>query len=209
MKVYFSTLMIAFLLIFSNLFSLYRDYKTDCDEDNRYYHYYSPYCFNHAPDNDQDWISSRLIQYIPANNPTCCKCEKPSIYLGYVDPDFRKYRSHFIHQLEHCQKHSKCQCYWPEYSSISAEISDKAYLLFRDLITTTALSNLLENEEKQKNFIENPGWFLNKHGLTISFIAQQFDSLITTMCIRILQTMQQLSMKKEKQQKSKISWMTS
>ncbi len=47
-------------------------------------------------------------------------------------------------------------------------------MLFRDLINTTALSNLLENEEKQKKFIENPGWFLNKHGLTISFVAQQF-----------------------------------
>jgi tetratricopeptide (TPR) repeat protein len=169
------TAWITFLsLISSALFALHRDYKSDCEEDNQYQFYYEPYCLNHSPGNYQQWLSSSLAKYIPAKGPTCCKCNNHSVYVGYLDPDFRKYRSHLIHQLEYCRKHSKCHCYWPEYSSQAAEISDKAYLLFRDLITTTALASLLKNEDEQRKFIDNPGWFLNKHGLTISFIAQQF-----------------------------------
>lgn len=174
MKKYFGIFQLVALLIFSNIFALHRDYKSDCEENNRYQSYYAPYCLNHVPDSYQKWLSSNLAKYIPAKGSTCCKCDNQSIYLGYLDPDFRKYRSHLIHQLEYCQNNSKCHCYWPEYSSKAAEISDKAYLLFRDLITTTALSYLLDNEDEQKKFIDNPGWFLNKRGLTISFIVQQF-----------------------------------
>jgi hypothetical protein len=140
--------------------------------------FYYPYCPNHSPDGYPDWIPSNLINRIPTSKVQCLKCKNKSIYLGYIDPDFKKFRSHLIHQLKYSAKHSQCQCLWPEYSPKAAKISDAAYLLFRNLLTTTALSELLEDEKKQKKFLENPGWFLNKHGLTISFIAQQLSNSI-------------------------------
>lgn len=174
MKKYLATLTALLLIVSSSLFALNRDYKSDCDEDNSYQSYYYPYCPRHAPDGYPDWLPSSLVKFIPATGPECRKCYDRSIYLGYVDPDFKKYCSHLEQQLEHCSQHTNCNCYWPEYSLEAAQISDSAYLLFRDLISTTALSNLLDNENEQRSFIDNPGWFLNKHGLTISFIAQQF-----------------------------------
>lgn len=168
-------LLVALLLLLSsNLCALNRDYKTDCDEDSRYQNYYYPYCLQHAPGDYPDWLSSRLVKFIPTIGPKCKNCHSKSIYLGYIDPDFRKYRAHLEQQLEHSSQYTSCNCYWPEYSLEAAKISDAAYLLFRDLISTTALSNLLDNEKEQRTFIDNPGWFLNKHGLTISCIAQQF-----------------------------------
>ena len=174
MKKYLIALTPFLLLFCSCLLALNRDYKADCDKQDRYQDYYNPYCSKHAPNGNSKWIPSDLINLIPAIGKKCCKCENSSIYLGYFDPDFKKYRTHLVHQLKYNQKNTQCSCYWPEYSSQAAQINDEAYLLFKDLITHTALSNLLENEENQKNFIKNPGWFLNKHGLSISFIAQQF-----------------------------------
>lgn len=103
-KKYFYFLLAILLLAISNLFALHRDYKSDCEEDNRYQQYYNPYCLGHAPDDYRGWLSTSLAKYIPARGPTCCECEKHSIYLGYLDPDFKKYRLHFIHQLEYCRK---------------------------------------------------------------------------------------------------------
>ncbi len=173
MKTFLTTFTALFLIVFSNLLGLNRDYKTDCDEDNAYQNYYYPYCLIHAP-NAPDWIASSLVDHIPSTGPTCRRCNKKSIYLGYIDPDYKKYRSHLEQQLKHSEQHTNCNCYWPEYSSEAADISNLAYFLFKDLISTTALSNLLDDENEQRAFVDNSGWFLNKHGLTISFIAQQF-----------------------------------
>lgn len=102
---------VILLLISFDLFGLYRDYKSNCEEDNRYQHYYNSYCLSHASENCQEWLSSSLAICIPAKGPQCCKCEKPSIYLGYLDLDFQKYRLHFIHQLKYCKENSQCHCY--------------------------------------------------------------------------------------------------
>ncbi len=168
------SLFAIFSLLIVNLFSLNREYRSDCDEDNRFQDYYNPCCSNHAPCGFPDWIFSNLIKLIPATGAECIKCNKKSIYLGYLDPDFKKYRSHFINQLQYYKRNSNCDCYWPEYSSRASKINDSAYLLFRELISNTALSDLLKYPEEQRIFIGNPGWFLNSHGLTVSFIAQQF-----------------------------------
>jgi len=135
--------------------------------------YYQTYCLDHTP-LAPDWIPNNQKKIIPTLKAKCSICNRSSIYLGYFDPDFRKFRGHFLAYLEYCNKNSSCSCYWPEKATEAAKISDLAYLLFKDLIKTTALSDLLKNEEDQKKFIENPVWFLNLHGLTVSLIAHQF-----------------------------------
>jgi tetratricopeptide (TPR) repeat protein len=166
--------LLAYLFL-PQLEALNRDYRSDCDEDETYQNYYKPYCLYHAPGNYPDGISHELFYLIPQTGPAeCCQCYDLSCYLGYIDYDFKKYLPHLKRHLEYCSQHNDCVCYWPEYSQEAALISDTAYILFRDLISTTALSNLIEDENQQKELVENPCWFLNKHGLTILFIAQQF-----------------------------------
>jgi hypothetical protein len=137
----------------SDALALNRDYKSDCDEDNSYQFYYQAYCLKHAPNGYPSWISPNLYKLIPAEGIRCCKCYDQSSYLGYTDPDFEKYRSHLERQLKYFSQHKSCKCYWPEFSSEAAKISDLAYILFRNLISTTALSSLLNNESAQRDFI--------------------------------------------------------
>ena len=165
--------LLAYLFL-PQLEALNRDYRSDCEEDNNYQNYYYPYCLYHAPGNSSTGIDSDLLNLIPATGPECRNCYDQSIYLGYLDLDFKKYLPHLKQHLEYSAQHADCYCLWPEYSQEAAQISDTAYILFRDLISTTALSNLIEDESEQKELVENPCWFLNKHGLAISFIAQQF-----------------------------------
>lgn len=165
--------LLAYLFL-PQLEALNRDYRSDCEEDNTYQNYYYHYCLYHAPVHSPDGIASALLNLIPALGPECRNCYDQSIYLGYLDLDFKKYLPHLKQHLEYSSQYTGCFCLWPESSQEAAQISDTAYILFRDLISTTALSNLIEDERKQKKLIENPCWFLNKHGLTISFIAQQF-----------------------------------
>lgn len=174
MKKYLILLIVFFSIASSSIFALNRDYKSECDEDQFYQNYYSPYCPWHVPVEAHQWIPTDLTRFIPETGQKCSICQSPSIYLGYIDPDFQKYHAHFKQQLYHCDKHRKCDCYWPEYSSRAAQISDIAYLLFKDLILTTSLSTLLTDEKEQKAWMQNPGWFLNRHGLTIAFIVHQF-----------------------------------
>lgn len=162
------------LIFLSQLEALNRDYRFDCEEDNTYQDYYYPYCLYHVPFNFPKGIPSKLLKCIPKTGPECRECSSSSIYLGYLDLDFKKYLPNLKQQLEYCSQYIDCACLWPEYSLEAAQISDTAYLLFRDLISTTALSNLIENERDQRKLVENPCWFLNKHGLTISFIVHQF-----------------------------------
>ncbi len=169
--IFFTLCIYLFLL---QIEALNRDYCSDCEEDNTYQYYYYPYCLYHAPGNSPEGLPSNLLHLIPATGSECKDCYNSSIYLGYLDIDFKKYFPHLKQQLEYCNQYKNCGCLWPEYSQEAAQISDTAYLLFRDLISTTALSCLIENESEQRELIKNPYWFLNKHGLTISFIAQQF-----------------------------------
>lgn len=177
MKLYFNILFaLCTILFYSDLDALNRDYKNNCDKDNSFRHYYEHYCIEHAPGECPDDIDCALLSLIPATGPKCRDCDEKSIYLGYLDPDFQKYKIHLSRQLEYINYnyYYNCTCYWPEYSYEASQISDLAYLLFRDMITSTKLLNLIKDEKEQKKFINNPGWFLNIHGLTISFIAQQF-----------------------------------
>src|SRR5438128_929178 len=134
--------LVIFFAILASLFlpqleALNRDYRSDCENnDNIYQHYYYPYCLYHAPVDFPDEISSDLLDFIPATGPECRKCYKQSLYLGYLDLDFKKYLSHLKQHLEYSSHHTGCFCLWPEYSQEAAQISDTAYILFRDLIFT-------------------------------------------------------------------------
>lgn len=171
MPILFAVFAILFL---PQMAALNRDFRSDCEDDNTYQNYYYPSCLKDAPGDRPEGIKSDLLNLIPATGPTYRDCWDQSIYLGYIDLDFKKYLFHLNQHLEYQSQHSDCLCLWPEYSQEAALISDTAYLLFRDIISTTALSNLLENENEQRELIENSCWFLNKHGLTVSFIVQQF-----------------------------------
>ncbi|HEV8050948.1 MAG TPA: hypothetical protein VGP47_00520 [Parachlamydiaceae bacterium] len=169
----------------SELQSLSRDYTPDyiqilcalCDEDDfeegEEYHFCVEHCWHQLRTKPSE-IRTFYFYQIPGTGPECTCCDFPSIYLSYVDQDFKKYTSHLKQQLEFYSDHKECTCYWPEYSQEAGQISDMAYLLFRDLISTTALSKLLTREKEQRKFIENSYSFLGKHKLTISLIAQQF-----------------------------------
>lgn len=162
---------------FYHLEALNRDYrvetgvnKQDCN----------PFCFYHAC---AKWpfpngvLDVSIFYDLPNVAKKCVNCEskdkRPAIYSGYVDLPLRKYLGHLEKQANFYILFN-CPCLWPECSEKAAQISDKAYLLFNDLILTTQLSELLENKKAQKKFIKNEGIHLNEHLLTISFIAHQF-----------------------------------
>lgn len=165
----------AFLFL-QKLESLKRDYDS-CTH---------PHCFEHLTQAQLKYalLTPDLTPLLPAVGKRCISdenvttreiryCPNLSIYPGYISFGYTKYSPHLKRHLEYCQKNRDCTCYWPEYSKEAAQISDYAYLLFKDLIITTALSELLDDEKEQLKFtLSQEGWF-NKHGLTIALIAKQ------------------------------------
>lgn len=77
-------------------------------------------------------------------------------------------------ELDETYQNYDCYCLCPEYSEEAAEIKDTAYILFCDLISTTALSNLIEDEQVQRELVGNTSCFLNIHELARSFVDQRF-----------------------------------
>lgn len=164
-----------FVSIFFHLEALNRDFPTRGH----------PHCFKHLTPAQlrSSELTHELAYFLPATGKQCIEdedfihgikyCPNKSMYHGYVDFNYSKYRHHLRRHLEYCSQHPDCNCYWPEHSQAAAEISDCAYLLFRDLILTTALSDLLDDFDEQMRFIETDLTLLNAHGLSISFIAKQ------------------------------------
>ena len=177
-------------IVFANLLpfqlkALNRDYS---------FSYYCRHCTEHIPIPQLKYskLTSELSLLIPHGNKQCVTkyyydeddddyyegpqrsytCPNFAIYEGYIDYAFLRYSFHLKRHLEYCQKNPSCHCYWPEYSQEAAEISDTAYLLFRDLILTTKLSMLLDDSKQQIAF-NTDILDLNLHGLTIAFIAKQ------------------------------------
>ncbi len=164
-------ILITFLLLFSSsLMALHRDYHLSFDQSNFYY----PYCLKHTPGNYRDWVPGQLANLIPITGSACLTCNQTSIYPGYLDPVFQQYSIHLIHQLNYTKKNPTCHCYWPEYSPQAAIINDQAYLLFRNLIRTTALANLITDEAAQRTFAGNFNYIFNEHGVTLCFVSKQF-----------------------------------
>lgn len=149
--------------IFTQLNALNRDYNE----------FGYPHCYKHLTPFQlkNSALTHELAQFIPAFGRNCIyvedfttwkelQCPNLSIYKGYVDYGYCKYRHHLKRHLEYCQQNPNCTCYWPECSDKAAQISDLAYLYFSDLIATTALSELLEDWQEQKKFIRTGGDFL-------------------------------------------------
>lgn len=176
---------VLFIHIFSSLEALNRDYLTyvydenGCpyylDYNNNCYYQSDFYCLYHIPFDVPKEIDPFLLKLVPETEFMCeSDCFNSPLYLGYIDPNHNKYLSHFRQHLEYTIQHPNCLCLWPECSQESAQISDTAYLLFRDLILTTALSNLIENKILQSEFLEIVDFPFTQHGLAVSLIAQQF-----------------------------------
>lgn len=150
---------------------------------NREYDTTGPRCNMHLqPFIKRSELNPNLLYLIPAVGGICHyiddknqarACPGPSIYQGYYDPDYRKYRRHLNRHLEYCDKNKDCRCYWPECSQKAAEINDLAYKLFNKLLCYTELYQLYYDQDIQFEFLEIPT-FLELHGLTIAFIARQF-----------------------------------
>jgi hypothetical protein len=80
MRKYFLNLILLLTFAYSNLFALNRDYKSECDEDDRYQEYYHPYCVRHVPCGYPTWIATDLIPFIPSIGPNCKVCHSRSSY---------------------------------------------------------------------------------------------------------------------------------
>jgi len=67
--------------------------EDECFYDDENYHFCVADCL------DQLWnrpsaITSFLLYLFPETGPDCTCCGRPSMYLGYIDPDFKKYTPH-------------------------------------------------------------------------------------------------------------------
>lgn len=102
--------------------------------------YYKEY--KHFPSS----IPDKLLKFIPETGPICeysANCGRKSVVSGYLDPEIQKYSTHFHQFLVYCSTNQECNCYWPEYSNKADYIHEMAFLLFRDLIFTTVLSDIV------------------------------------------------------------------
>jgi hypothetical protein len=115
-------------------------------------------------------------------------CLKPINYPGYLDYDFHVYDKFLEEQLLHFKVNPHCQCYWPEYSKEAGRINDAAYLLFKNLLETTALSKLINEKDEQAYLLANFFWELNLHGLSVSCVARTFwFSHYYRLCLHLLE----------------------
>lgn len=182
-SIIFCTICVYFFL--PQLEALNRDYQSMYDEQDDDPPFYrnrdiedkyatNPECLNHV--RIPEWIEPDLLEFIPELDSKCrvYRCRNRSIYSGYFSYDYDKYSSNILRHLKYCRQNLDCVCLWPEYTQEAAEISDAAYLLFRELLSSTALCNLVVNGDLRNEFTQRKFSNLNEHGLTILCIAQQF-----------------------------------
>ncbi|MBI5346061.1 MAG: hypothetical protein HZB76_02840 [Chlamydiae bacterium] len=72
-------------------------------------------------------------------------CHNSYINHYYFDWHSKFYFNFLLQHLEYCSENDNCNCYWPQLSEISCQISDAVY---------SQMSNNLENEEAFKGLIE-------------------------------------------------------
>lgn len=122
------------------------------------------------------WEQQGRIYRYPYYNrlPTWNYCSQQSIYAGYLAPHYKKYFHFLKNHLEYSKEYRECRCYWPELTSKAAAISDKAYELFIDLFTNTALSNLVDNQQEQSLYFHHKKGNFHARGLTLACICHSF-----------------------------------
>lgn len=145
-----------------------------------------PYCPYHLLDRQMygegeviyDAEVSRLLHLIPLIDHECNSCRSQNtIYTGYFDNCIGRYFYHFHHYLtNYCSAHTECQCYWPELSSLAAQINNFAYDLFEDLFFSTVLS--------KKSFEEN-GFCDNEEGSRVATEDYNYDPEGYDLCFDI------------------------
>lgn len=165
-----------FIVLVFQIEGLHRDYYSSWD-----------YCYYHLTPAllRESELTTDLAKIIPHNGKRCkyvisfeplkmADCINKSIYPGYVDFDFNKYRNHLKRQLEYYKNNSYCNCYWPEYSIEAAEINNLAYLLFEDLFLSTSLYDLTEDYFEQQKFICTSSSYLSFHEILVALVAREF-----------------------------------
>lgn len=185
------------VLFFSLLFSalpflqgLQRD-RLDCGSEQDtipHWEVQCPICafYRYSDDYYASYDPYRYIEYaylekvsslIPVTGAKCyyLSCQKPAIFWGYWFS--YRYVDHFFDYLNYCYKHKNCRCYWPEYSSEAAQISDLAYSLFDNLFTSSPLSKMTDKDYFRGDVFLyfSPSFSsISRHALVVYFIGQQF-----------------------------------
>ncbi len=85
--------------------------------------------------------------------PTWSRCQYNSIYKGYFEGDFRKYRNHFFNHISYIKNNKDCSCYWPELNPLATEINNNSIVLFYNLFKKTPLKVLYEEDTEQQDFM--------------------------------------------------------
>ena len=90
---------------------------------------------------DREMLS--YLSFIPdrSKKEMCCLCLESTnkcVYYGYFDFKASKYFGFFKRFLALTTENTSCECYWPEISSLAAQINDRAYHLFFKLCENTA-----------------------------------------------------------------------
>lgn len=111
----------------------------------------------------------------------CDKCltfggeKKEGIYSPYFTCE--DYFYFLQDHLTYCTNHSNCPCYWPEVNKASGEICDISFDLFSNLFSTTALIQVVNSREKQREMLlatpTNASRF-SLHGLVIAILSKSF-----------------------------------
>lgn len=117
------------------------------------------------------FLMKNFNRYWDSWMPSWTQCAGKGIYDGYFSPIYTKYASFFDEYLQYITKNPTCNCFWPEISKKAARINDAAYNLFKNLLENTALSQLVEDVNLQKEFFLTPSEErFNLHGITIFFV---------------------------------------
>lgn len=134
------------------------------DDDNCIYVYSSSElcykCFKAASDYNFPYSQEKEldISVIPPTvywfDDECSSCENRSLYAGYFHFRYKGGYPFLKKQIEYTKKYPHYQAYWPETSHRAEEISDRAVILFENLIDSTALQKF-----DQHNFITDSWYF--------------------------------------------------
>lgn len=110
-------------------------------------------------EDSEGFLLNPLFDYLPSLYNECHLClaqnfreiAKPH-YAGYFHYTINGKSPFLMRQLEFSKKYPYFEAYWPETSEKAENISEVACQLFKDLMESTAFSQLRKNPELQKDF---------------------------------------------------------
>jgi tetratricopeptide (TPR) repeat protein len=107
----------------------------------------------------EGFLLNPLFNYLPGIRSDCYLCMAQGLneiaqphYAGYFHYTINGESPFLMRQLEFTKKYPYFEAYWPETSPKAENINEVACQLFEDLIKSTALSQIKEKSELQKDF---------------------------------------------------------